>query len=343
MEDTEHKERIQQAESTSSPDSIEPISPISENLLEAHGIYAIYEGFEEAMNVVALRGLNLTMKKGEFVSVVGTSGAGKSTLLRILGGLQKANAGSIKYFGKEITRLSEDNLVPLRRSTIGFIFQEGNLIPELSAFDNVVRTLRYAGVGYSEARKRASEILDKLGLTSRMHDLPDRLSGGEQQRVAIARALVNNPALILADEPTGNLDYQNTDSVMQIFKELHEELDTAFLIVTHSQHVASYADRSVEISDGMIIGQHSAGSDIYELEASREVVVDPNGTLTLPPEFLTLLDTYGFLWNFSFEIKGNEPKITGIPVKPLKTHCPICHRELQGDEFFCNSCGARLK
>ncbi len=254
------------------------IKETNQILVKAQGLYSIYEGLEGANNVVALRGLNLEMKKGEFVAIVGTSGAGKSTLLRTLGGLQKPSAGSIRYFGRDISRMSENELVPIRRSTIGFIFQEGNLMPELSGFDNVVRTLRYSGVGFSEARKRARTILDRLGMTSRMHDLPHRLSGGEQQRIAIARAISNNPSLILADEPTGNIDAQNTEQVMQLFKELHKELDTAFLIVTHSQHVASFADRSLELSDGMIIGQHGAGSDIYSLEESRSVIISENGT-----------------------------------------------------------------
>ncbi|MCY3414747.1 MAG: ABC transporter ATP-binding protein [Candidatus Heimdallarchaeota archaeon] len=312
-----------------------------ELLLNAHGLYTIYEGLEGAANVVALRGLSLTIEPGEFVSVVGTSGAGKSTLLRTLGGLQKPNAGTIKYYGREITKLTEDDLVPFRRSTIGFIFQEGNLIPELSAFDNVVMTLRYAEVGFTESRKRADQILSKLGMKSRMHDLPHRLSGGEQQRVAIARALANNPKLILADEPTGNLDYQNTENVMELFRDLHNDLDTAFLIVTHSQHVASYADRNVELSDGMIIGQHGAGSDIYELEESRSVIINKSGNLTLPPELLGLLDTYGDLWDVSLDVSTGTPKIVATPTKV--TVCPVCKAEISKNDFACKSCGAKIQ
>ena len=314
----------------------------NELLLDADGLYSIYKGLEGANNVVALKGLNLDMKKGEFVAIVGTSGAGKSTLLRTLGGLQKPSAGEIRYFGKDISQMTEEALVPIRRSTVGFIFQEGNLIPELSGYNNVVRTLRYSGVGFSEARKRAKEILVRLGMESRMHDLPQHLSGGELQRVAIARAISNKPALILADEPTGNLDAKNTEQVMQLFRELHKELDIAFLIVTHSQHVASFADRSVELSDGMIIGQHSAGSDIYDLKESRSVIVTKSGNMTLPPEFLSALVAYGYNWDFTLDINASGPRIIGKPSLKSHENCPVCNVALKGDKFFCHACGAKL-
>ena len=335
---TEHTEPIKSPETTKSAHSHGP----TESFLKAQGLYAIYEGLEGANNVVALRGLNLEIKKGEFVAIVGTSGAGKSTLLRTLGGLQKPSAGTIRYYGSDISQLSEKLLVPIRRSTIGFIFQEGNLIPELSGFDNVVRTLRYSGVGFSEARERATSILTRLGMASRMHDLPHHLSGGELQRVAIARAMSNKPALILADEPTGNLDAENTEQVMQLFRELHEEYDIALLIVTHSQHVASFADRSVELSDGMIIGQHRAGSDIYALEASRSVSISETGNMTLPPELLGILDTYGRQWDFTFDINGKDPRIIGRPSLKTHTNCPVCEAPLPGNTFYCHSCGAKL-
>ncbi|MHA1672013.1 MAG: ATP-binding cassette domain-containing protein [Promethearchaeota archaeon] len=313
-----------------------------ESLLKAQSLYSIYEGLEGANNVVALRGLNIEMKKGEFVAIVGTSGAGKSTLLRILGGLQRPSAGTIRFYGQDISRMSEKLLVPIRRSTIGFIFQEGNLLPELSGYDNVVRTLRYSGMGFDEARERAKSILTRLGMESRMHDLPHRLSGGELQRVAIARAISNGPALILADEPTGNLDAENTEQVMRLFRELHEEMDIALLIVTHSQHVASFADRSVELSDGMIIGQHGAGSDIYALEQSRSVIISDSGNLTLPPELLGILNSFGNHWDFSFNLNGADPRIIGRPSLQDHTNCPVCNEPLKGDKFYCHSCGAKL-
>jgi putative ABC transport system ATP-binding protein len=311
-------------------------------LLEAKGLFSIYEGLEGATNVVALGGLDFTLQAKEFVSVLGTSGAGKSTLLRILGGLQKPSAGSIRYNGHEITKLTEVQLVPFRREMVGFIFQEGNLIPEMSGYDNVLNTLRYAGVKYSDAVKRSKEILGQLGLTSRMYDLPHRLSGGEMQRVAIARALANKPKLILADEPTGNLDHENTNQVMGILKDLLHENDTSLVIVTHSPHVASFSDRNIEIRDGKIIGEHDAGSDIYSLDESRSVIVSDTGNMTLPPDLLSQIMKYGNLWHFRFETSNNEPKIIGTPKSKSDGKCPVCKAEITEKSFVCLKCGARL-
>lgn len=313
----------------------------SDLLLEARKVFAIYTGLEGATNVVALRGLSLEIKAGEFVAIVGRSGAGKSTLLRILGGLQKPSAGSIKYYGHEISNFSEDILVAFRRNMIGFIFQEGNLLPELSGLNNVIRTLRYAGMTYNDAQKRARDILDRLGMTSRMHDLPQRLSGGEQQRIAIARALANKPKLILADEPTGNLDYEHTEQVMEIFKELHDEIESSILVVTHNQHVASYADRNIELSDGMIVGQHDAGANLDALEETRSVIISPTGNLSLPPEMLGVILQYGELWNFKLDLNNGQPRIIGTP--KMKTQCPVCNTPIDEKQFVCKNCGAKLK
>jgi ABC-type lipoprotein export system ATPase subunit len=322
------------------------ISPIegSENiLLDAKGLYAIYRGLEGAQNVVALRGLDIMIQQREFVSVVGTSGAGKSTLLRILGGLQRPSAGSLRYFGQDITNLSEDLLVPFRRNTIGFIFQEGNLLAEHSAYENVLKTLRYAGVSYNASKKRAKEVLGQLGMTSRMHARPKHLSGGELQRVAIARALANKPLLILADEPTGNLDHENTDQVMGLLKDLHNEINTSILIVTHSPNVASYSDRNIELSDGNIVGHHDAGSNIYALEKSRAVIISETGNLTLPPEVMSAIEQYGNMWNFRFELLNDNPRIMATPKSASNGACPICNTPIKANSSFCTSCGARLQ
>lgn len=315
-----------------------------EDLLVAKGLFTIYQGKHGSQNVVALKGINLNLKKGEFVSVVGTSGAGKSTLLRVLGGLQYPSAGTVNYEGVEITKLTEDELVPFRRNTIGFVFQEGNLLPTYSAFNNVVKTLRYSGHSLINARKQATEILSNLGLKSRMHDLPHRLSGGERQRVAIARALANKPEVVLADEPTGSLDLDNTDHVMGIFKDLFKEQKTSFFVVTHSQHVASYSDRSLELEDGKFIGQHDADSDIYNLGESRELIINDDGSLILPPEMIGLVDQYGRLWHIALDLSEGTPSINLSPKIQEEdlTNCPVCNAPLTESKFHCKSCGAKL-
>lgn len=315
-----------------------------EDLLVAKGLFTIYQGKHGSQNVVALKGINLELKRGEFVSVVGTSGAGKSTLLRVLGGLQYPSAGTVNYEGLEITKLSEDDLVPFRRKTVGFVFQEGNLLPSYSAFDNVVKTLRYSGNSIRDSRKRATEVLTELGLKSRMHDLPHRLSGGERQRVAIARALANKPKVVLADEPTGSLDLENTDQVMGIFKDLFKEQETSFFIVTHSQHVASYSDRSLELEDGKFIGQHAGDSDIYNLNESRELIINDDGSLYLPPEMLGLVVQYGNLWDMELDLSNGIPRILLRPRLSTEEHdnCPVCKAPLTKSKYHCTSCGAKL-
>ncbi len=311
-------------------------------LMNALGVYHIYKGKEGASNVVALRGINLELKEGEFVAIVGPSGSGKSTLMRCIGGLQHLSAGSIFYQGMDITKLDEIELVPFRRQTVGFVFQEGNLLETLSGFQNVVRTLRYAKNGYRESRERAKEVLSALGLANRMHDLPHRLSGGERQRVSIARALANNPKLIIADEPTGNIDHLNTENVMGIFRDLHHDLNTAFLIVTHSQYVASYADRSIELRDGRFTGQHGDEVDVHDLVATRSVIINNDGSLNLPPEMTPVIEQYGSLWNFHIDFESTTPKIIGVPIEETRTNCPVCKFSIDPKAFVCSNCGAKL-
>ncbi|MHA2173037.1 MAG: ABC transporter ATP-binding protein [Candidatus Kariarchaeaceae archaeon] len=315
----------------------------SEILMQANGVFAIYKGKEGASNIVALKGINLEVNYSEFIAIVGPSGSGKSTLMRCLGGLQHPSAGAVVIEGTDITKLDEDELVPFRRDKIGFIFQEENLLESISGFQNVAKTLRYAGNGYSESRNRAKEILGSLGMSSRMHALPAKLSGGERQRVAIARALANSPALIIADEPTGNLDHENTENVMGMFQDLHTDSNSSFLLVTHSQHVASYASRSIELVDGRFTGQH-AEIDVDDLMASREIIINDDGSLTLPPEMLGVLAEYGKLWGFSLNFEDDAPKIIGIPsLTPGLTNCPVCNNPVTHDMFACKNCGAILK
>jgi len=322
----------------------------TEYALEAKAVYSLYKGKEGSANIVALRGLNLKLKHGEIVSVVGPSGSGKSTLLRILGGLQEPSAGNVFYDGLNLQKVPEEKRVPFRRKTVGYVFQEGNLIPTVSAFNNIVQTMKFAGASRSEAKKRTRDLMKLLGMEGRMHSLPTHLSGGERQRVAIARALANDPLLLLMDEPTGNLDYKNAENVMEMIVKLREELGTSCLIVTHSKHIASYTDRSLELSDGRFIGQHGGEMKLESLEKSRQVFIAPDGTLTLPPELRNIIETHGELWDIRVEKDdtGNPRFVLELSEKKEKDRpihagvCPVCRNEVGENEFFCNSCGAKL-
>ncbi len=196
---------------------------MSDTILHADGLYHVYESKAEDGNVVALRGLHIDMKSGEAIAVVGPSGSGKSTLMKCLGGLMKPSAGSVSLAGKNMTRLTGQELVELRQKTVSFIFQEGNLLPDLNARDNVAQPLRHQGVPSKKALALADAMLTRLGMGHRINALPAMLSGGEQQRVAIARALITQPRLILADEPTGALDPVTSREVLALFKDLHPE------------------------------------------------------------------------------------------------------------------------
>lgn len=201
--------------------------------------------------VPVLTDINLSVDKGEFVSIMGPSGAGKSTLMNILGCLDRPTKGSYQLDGSEVADLSDDKLAYTRNRKIGFVFQSFNLLPRLSAADNVILPMIYGNVFKSERRKRAVEMLSHLGLADRVDHMPNELSGGQRQRVAIARALINDPAIIMADEPTGNLDSKATRDVMEIFRELYQSGKT-IILVTHEPDVAAYATRHVVLSDGHI-------------------------------------------------------------------------------------------
>ena len=220
-------------------------------ILQAIALYHVYSSTAEDGNVVALRGLNVSVKKGEAVAIVGPSGSGKSTLLKCLGVLMKPSAGGVILNGKSTTRRTGLELVKMRQETVSFIFQEGNLLPDLSAIDNVAQALRHKDVRPSEAKRKAMDILVELGLEERVNSMPATLSGGEQQRVAIARALVNKPSILFADEPTGNLDSKTGDDVMNLFTNLHKQGQTIILI-THEIDVANQAERIISIKDGKI-------------------------------------------------------------------------------------------
>ena len=200
-----------------------------------------------------LKGVDIQIKKGEIVSIVGSSGAGKSTLLHILGTLDKADEGSVSLDGQRIEELSGRKLSAFRNKNIGFVFQFHHLLPEFTALENVCIPGWIAGRKKKEIIERASQLLTTLGLSARLESKPQQLSGGEQQRVAVARALINNPSIIMADEPTGNLDSVNAKELHQLFIDLRNQFNQTFLIVTHNEELAQMSDRILQMKDGRII------------------------------------------------------------------------------------------
>ncbi|MEX2689983.1 MAG: ABC transporter ATP-binding protein [Candidatus Njordarchaeum guaymaensis] len=224
---------------------------IKDPLLEAIDVHKTYR--IGPIEIKALRGVNLTLKQGEFISIVGPSGSGKTTLLNIIGTLDKPTKGMVLIDGKDITKMSESELTQLRRHKIGFIFQFHNLIPILSALENVELPMIIAGIPREERLQRARYLLKLVGLGDRLNHRPNELSGGEQQRVAIARALANKPILILADEPTGELDTENSLLVVSVLRDAVKEVGGSCILVTHNTLVAKKADRTLTIQDGKII------------------------------------------------------------------------------------------
>ena len=208
--------------------------------------------YETGTQVVsALKGINLSVEKGEFLSIMGPSGSGKTTLMNIIGCLDSPTNGSYYLNEKSVSRLDDDELAKIRNEEIGFVFQSFHLLARNTAFDNVMLPLKYAGVSREEASKRSNDVLDLVGLDSRSKHTPAELSGGQQQRVAIARALVNNPSILFADEPTGNLDSKTGQDVMNIFKDLNTNGQTIILI-THEDSIAKQSNRIITIMDGLI-------------------------------------------------------------------------------------------
>jgi putative ABC transport system ATP-binding protein len=205
------------------------------------------------MDVPVLKGISLAVGRGEMVALMGASGSGKSTLMNILGCLDQPTSGEYWLDGKEISKLSKDQRAAVRNSMLGFVFQSFNLLPRTSALENVIMPMTYSrSISDREARERAIALLERVGLGDRMHHHPSQLSGGQQQRVAIARALVNQPSVLFADEPTGNLDSKTSEETLRMFQQLNEEEGITILLVTHDATVARHAKRSIHIRDGMI-------------------------------------------------------------------------------------------
>jgi putative ABC transport system ATP-binding protein len=222
----------------------------SEPIIRVRGLTKVYHVGE--VDVHALRGVDLDVTAGEFVAIVGASGSGKSTLFHILGGLTPPTDGTVTIAGKNLAHMTNSQRTELRKGTVGFVFQKYNLLPTLTAEDNI-KIVEYIGGRSTEFSPEFVEVLKLLGIADRMKHKPSKLSGGQQQRVAIARAVVNHPAILLADEPTGNLDSQNSTAVLGLMKDLNRRLGQTILMITHDPEAASYAGRSVHIRDGKIV------------------------------------------------------------------------------------------
>jgi putative ABC transport system ATP-binding protein len=220
-------------------------------IVQAHDLVKHYQ---HGPNLVeALRGVSFEVQRGEFVAIMGPSGSGKSTLMQILGCLDRPTHGTYEFCGVPVDQLDDDALAAIRNQEIGFVFQSFNLLPRLSAWKNVSLPLLYAGVPRQKRRQLAIDALDLMGLADRVDHRPNELSGGQQQRVAIARALVNNPAMLLADEPTGNLDSRVGIEIMKIFQELNRLRGVTILLITHDARVAEYCQRRLSLQDGKIV------------------------------------------------------------------------------------------
>ena len=239
-----------------------------DNILELQDILKTYRMGD--IEVPVLKGVTLTVGRGELVALMGASGSGKSTLMNILGCLDRPDSGIYRLDGREMSHLSSDERAMVRNIKLGFVFQSFNLLPRTSALDNVAMPLTYTAghLTEREARLRAAEMLKRVGLEERMDHEPSRLSGGQQQRVAIARALINQPPLLLADEPTGNLDSQTSAEVLAMFQELNAKEGITIIMVTHDANVAHYAQRTIHIHDGLIVGHNGDRLETPDLEAA---------------------------------------------------------------------------
>ncbi|WP_194437739.1 lipoprotein-releasing ABC transporter ATP-binding protein LolD [Vibrio fluminensis] len=226
------------------------------DLLQCRDVTKTYH--EGALETQVLKGVSFELKRGELASIIGTSGSGKSTLLHVLGALDDTTSGQVTFLGQELSKLSSNKQAKLRNRHLGFVYQFHHLLADFTALENVAMPLLIGGMKAAEAKLKAQALLDKVGLSHRVDHRPSELSGGERQRVAIARALVNSPDLVLADEPTGNLDHKTALAIYDLMRELNRESGTAFLVVTHDGELAAKMDRQLHMQDGLLVNVEGA-------------------------------------------------------------------------------------
>ena len=231
---------------------------MSEPIVKLENVWKIYQLGK--VELIALKGISLDVTRGNFVSIMGPSGSGKSTLLNMIGCLDVPTKGKVLLNGKDVSKLTEDQLSQLRGKTIGFVFQTFNLMPHLTALENVMLPMVFQGKSLEQRKKRAKQLLMSVGLEKRINHQPDELSGGERQRVAIARAFANNPEIVIADEPTGNLDSVTGKKIMQLLKQFHKKEKKTIIVVTHDPNIADYSEEIFYIKDGETIINHQKGS-----------------------------------------------------------------------------------
>ena len=323
----------------------------SDVVVSVENVYKIYKTHD--LEVVALSGVSMQILEGKIMCVVGPSGSGKTTLTNIIGGITKASVGKVYWSNlrADITKLSERVLTEARRSFIGFIFQVNNLLPHLNAFQNVELAARIAGVPKRIRHERVERLIKLVGLEERKYNKATTLSGGERSRVAIASSLVNlidteGKGLVLCDEPTGDVDPETAERILDLFQELNETLGTSFFIVTHSQQVASKADVTVEIRDGVVSGFHQSGIDLDTLGDTRIVKLDNNYRLPMPTD---LLEQAGN--PTEFRISYDDDRFILVPqkgdiveemrIKKTRT-CRVCGHEIAAGKFICANCGSTV-
>jgi ABC-type lipoprotein export system ATPase subunit len=324
----------------------EEFAEVPEDLIiMANDLYKIYKTGE--IETVALRGVSLQIFQGEIVAVIGPSGSGKTTLTNILGGTLRASAGQVYWSSirQDIQKLDDRTITGARRGFIGFVFQVDNLLHHMSARRNIELSARIAGMSKKWRKKRSTELLEAIGLKNRMNHLPGQLSGGERQRVAVACALMNNPKLVLADEPTGDLDLINAEQLLDLFKDLNKTYGTAFLIVTHSQMIASKARRTLELRDGIVSGTHDAGVYLKQLEKTRVLELDNQDRLPMPENVLRQL---GNPRRFQVDIEAGHVVLTpstaadAVAVQVRLVTCRICGKLVASNRVTCPNCGTSL-